>query len=297
LRFIDPHHHLWDLGKNRYPWLADVNHDRGWGDWSALRQNYLVEDFLQDARPHTLLKSVHVQANFDPRNPVGETAWLDSVAAAAGSRGFPQGIVAFVDLSRNDAEAVIEAHKVSPRLRGIRQVLNRHPDPRLNRAPVDFLANPTWQANFSLLRKHDLSFDAQIYYQQMPSLAALARRHPDTQFVLDHFGMPAERDAAGLEGWRAGMRGLAQAPNIAVKLSGFGMVDLHWTVDSIRPFVRETIALFGSNRCMFASNFPVDKLMRDYDRLWQAYAATVVDLSPEEQQQLFIGTAERIYRI
>jgi predicted TIM-barrel fold metal-dependent hydrolase len=291
---VDPHHHLWDPGRNTYPWLQGEMHDRGWGDLRPLQMPYLAADLLADAAGQGLQKSVHVQANFDPSNPVGETAWLEEVAAES---GFPHGIVGFADFSSPDVGSVLEGHSRYPRMRGIRQVLNRHPNPVLNRAPKDFLADGTWQKNLGLLQRYGWSFDAQVYYQQMPALAALARRYPDLQFVLDHAGMPVERDAAGIEGWKRGMQQLAACPNVAVKLCGYGMVDTRWTVDSIRPFVVQPIEWFGPERCMFASNFPVDRLMASYDRLWDAFREITAGFSVAELRQLFAGTAERIYRI
>lgn len=297
MTIVDPHQHFWDHGRNLYPWLRGEMHDRGWGDTRPLQQNYLVADLLADGARQGLEKSVHVQANFDPSNPVGETAWLEEIAAAPGSRGFPHGIVAFADFSSAEIDSLLEKHARFPHLRGIRQVLNRHADARLNRAPKDYLADEVWQANLGLLRRYGWSFDVQVYWQQMPAVAALARRYPDLQIILDHAGMPAERDAAGIEGWRCGMQLLAQCPNIAVKLCGYGMVDNRWTVESIRPFVLGPIEWFGPQRCMFASNFPVDRLMASYERLWDAYREITADLAEKERRQLFVSTAERIYRI
>ena len=189
-------------------------HDRGWGDLRPLQRDYLVADLLADAAGLGLEKSVHVQANFDPENPVAETGWLEKVASA---NGFPHAIVAFADFSSGEVQAQLEGHAAaSPRVRGIRQVLNRHSDPSLNRAPKDYLADERWQANLGLLERYGWSFDAQVYWQQMAALAKLAARHPRIQFILDHAGMPVERDAAGLEGWRRGMQRLAACPNMAV---------------------------------------------------------------------------------
>lgn len=267
-------------------------HDRGWGDLRPLQKNYLVGDLLADGARQGLEKSVHVQAN--AADPVGESAWLEEIAA---ERGFPHGIVAFADFSSAEVESVLEGHARFPRMRGIRQVLNRHADPKLNRAPKDYLADDTWQANLGKLRRYGWSFDVQVYWQQMPAVGALARRYPDIQFILDHAGMPVERDAAGLEGWRRGMRQLAGCPNIAVKLCGYGMLDNRWTVDSLRPLVLEPIEWFGAQRCMFASNFPVDRLMASYDRLWNAYRDITADFSPAEKDALLGRNAERLYRL
>lgn len=292
MSIVDPHHHLWDRGRNLYPWLQGEMHDRGWGDTRPLQKNYLVPDLLADGARQGLEKSVHVQAN--AADPVGETAWLEEIAAEG---GFPHGIVAFADFSSSNVESVLEGHARYSRMRGIRQVLNRHADPKLNRAPKDYLADETWRANLGKLRRYGWSFDVQVYWQQMPAVAALARRYADVQFILDHAGMPAERDAAGIEGWRRGMQHLADCPNIAVKLCGYGMMDIRWTPESIRPFVLQPIDWFGPQRCMFASNFPVERLMASYDRLWNAYREITFDFSEDERDQLFRSTAEIIYRI
>ena len=294
---VDSHHHLWDHSTHRYPWLAEQMHDRGWGDWSPLRSDYLVTDLLADAGRQLLIKSVHVQANIDPADPVAETAWLEAVAARPEARGLPTAIVGYADFSSPEVEHVLERHAAFPRVRGIRQDLNRHTDPSLNRAVRDFLGDEGWRTRIGLLRRLGWSFDAQVYWQQMPSLAALADRHPDIVFVLDHAGSPAERTPEGLEGWRKSMMQLARCPNVVVKLSGYGMTDNRWTVDSIRPFVRGPIEWFGPDRAMFGSNFPVDRLMAEYDRLWDAYREIVADLSTDEQKAVLRGTAERVYRI
>jgi predicted TIM-barrel fold metal-dependent hydrolase len=149
--FVDAHHHLWDLERSNYPWLKEADHDRGWGDWSALRSSYLPKDFWHDADGLPLTKSVHVQANYDPTDPVGETRWLSEIAETPAAKGIPHGIVAFADLSVANAVEIIDRHLEWPRVRGIRQVLNRHPNPKLNRAPADYLADPLWRRNLELL--------------------------------------------------------------------------------------------------------------------------------------------------
>lgn len=312
--FIDPHHHLWDLDRHHYPWLAEADHDRGWGDWSALRRNYGVEQLMQDLAgletglpsgragsggPWRLVGSIHVQANIDPSDPVAETRWLDGLAAdPANARGLPSGIVAWADFSTPAVEHLLDAHaQASGRMRGIRQVLNRHPDPRLNRAAHDFLSDASWRDRIGALRRHDWCFDAQVYWHQMDSLAALATRYDSIMFIVDHAGMPVERDRDSLAGWRKGLRALSRCPNVVIKLSGYGMADNAWTVDRLKPFVVEPIECFGADRAMFASNFPVDRLMSDYARLWRAYDAVTQDASITERAALFGGTARRVYKI
>lgn len=301
MQFVDAHHHLWDVELNgaNYPWYTEEHGDRGWGDTAAIMRNYKPADLLADAQDAdlTIVKSVHVQANFDFSNPVAETRWLDAVAREEGSGNLPTAIVGYADLSAPDVADVLEAHAESRRFRGVRQVLNRHDDPKLNRAPQDYLADPQWAQGLKRLSDMGLSFDAQIYHQQADTLAAIVRTMPDLNIAIDHALMPAERDAENIELWRQAVAKLAELPNVAMKISGFGMVDNGWTTDSLRPFVLHCIACFEPDRVMFGSNFPVDKLMSDYGRLWRAYAEIISAFSEPEQQQMLIRTAERFYRI
>ena len=299
LEITDPHHHLWDLSANYYPWLTDRITPRVCGEYGAIRRNYLLEDFRRDTAPLNVVRTIHVQAEHDRGDPVRETRWLQQVADRLESDGVPHGIVAYADLSRDDAAAVLDAHAQSPNLRGIRQMLHeslidtQHPSSPSS-TPLE---HPTWWRNIGLLRKRGLSFDLQVYPQQMARALDLLRAYPDVQFVLCHTGQPVRRDPEGLEDWRRGMRLLAQAPNLAVKISGLGMFDRAWTVESLRPILLETIDTFGAGRCCFASNFPVDGMMATYADLWRAYGAITAAFSPGERAGLFSANARRVYRV
>ncbi|MEZ5649679.1 MAG: amidohydrolase family protein [Burkholderiaceae bacterium] len=299
MEIVDAHHHLWDLERNFYPWLKEAHIDRGWGDVSELKKSYLASHLLADARQAgvELVKSVHVQASFDPSNPVGETLWLEQAAGEPGCEAIPAAIVGWADLSRDDLVPLLEGHKQASRTRGIRQVLNRHPNPVLNRAPRDFLSEDGWRKGYAVLARYGLRFDAQIYHHQHESLYELAKANPEIPVVLDHICMPAERDPENLAGWHQAIAKLATLPHMMIKLSGFGMVDNHWTAESIRPLVMHCIDCFGPQRAMFASNFPVDKLMASYGRMWAAFAEIAAPFSEAERHALFRGSAERFYDI
>ena len=294
MKIIDPHHHLWDLSKISYPWLEDEDKSAFFGSYVPLYRNYLVDDYLVDTHNQGLKASVHLQAECDHQDPLAETRWLSDVAEIY---GLPTAIVAFADFSGDDIQAVLEQHCEFERVRGIRQILSYHQDPALTYTPGNLLEDDKWLANFGLLARFGLSFDLQIYYQQMKLAAGLAARHAGTQIILNHTGMPVERSEEGLEGWWTGMRILAACDNVAVKISGLGMADPEWTTGTIRPFVLETIELFGVERCMFASNFPVDSLFSDYDTLFHAYREITSDFSAGEQNQLFHDNAARYYRL
>ena len=294
MKIIDPHHHLWDLSKISYPWLEEEDKSAFFGSYAPLHRNYLVDDYLADTHKQDLEASVHLQAECDHQDPVGETRWLSEVAEA---HGLPTAIVAFADFSRDDIQSVLEQHGEFERVRGIRQILNHHEDPTLTYTKANLLEDDKWLSNFGLLSRFGWSFDMQIYYQQMKQAARLASRYDSVQFILNHSGMPVERSAEGLEGWRSGMRTLASCDNVAVKISGLGMTDPQWTTSSIRPFVLETIDLFGIERCMFASNFPVDSLFSDYDTLFRAYRDITSDFSDGERNQIFRENAAHYYRL
>jgi predicted TIM-barrel fold metal-dependent hydrolase len=293
---VDPHHHLWDLQRFSYPWLsarplpASVA-----GDVAPIAKPYLLDDYLADAARQNVVKSVHVDAGFDPSQPVAETRWLQSIA---NRHGFPHGVVARAKLHRPDVETMLAAHCRFPNVRGIRHIVNWHPDPaKTYVTKLDFLTDPAWLRGFARLKRYNLSFDLQLYPSQMADAAALAAAHGDTSMILNHAGVPVDRGADALSLWRAGMRALAAQPNVWVKISGLGMVDWRWTEDSIRPFVLETIEIFGPDRCMFASNFPVDKLYSSFDVLYDTFKRIVSDFSIDERRKLLSDTALAVYRI
>jgi predicted TIM-barrel fold metal-dependent hydrolase len=297
-RIVDAHMHLWDLDKIRYPWLTPPLPVGITGDVSSIAKTYLLDDYLRDAGGETgklqVAKVVHVEAGANPADSLKETRWLQSIADA---RGYPQALVAHAELNSPNVETLLAEHASHRNVRGIRQILNWHPDPTKTYTPRDLLADPTWERGFALLRQYGLSFDLQIYPGQMHAAAQLAARHPDTPIILNHTGMPVDRDAAGLQAWRAGMRALAQQPNVVAKISGLGMLDWQWTTESLRPFVHETLETFGPARCLFASNFPVDRLFGAFARQYSAYQSLTATLSATERAQVFATNAERIYRI
>ena len=293
---IDPHHHLWDLGRNKYPWLqAGSLALRLEGDVRPIAKDYLLEDYLADTQNQNVVKSVHIECGWDPSDPVGETEWLQELADR---QGYPHGIVGRATLDAPDVEQVLEGHARYKNVRGIRHAINWHPEAAKTYVSCpDLIRTDAWRNGFRLLRRFGFSFDLQLYPAQMADAAALASAYPDVQIILDHAGMPVDRDEDGIRRWQRGMRELAAAPNVVVKISGLGTVDWNWTVKSIRPFVLETIEAFGVSRCMFASNFPVDKLYSDFDTLYSAFREITKYFSVDERRMLFHDNAARYYRL
>ena len=295
LRIVDAHHHLFDLGNHFYPWLSPRPVPPSMaGDVTPIAKPYLIDDYRAEFGDLNVVKSVHVEAGFDPQAPLEETRWLQGVADA---NGYPHAIVAKVEMQSDDAEKLMAEHSAYANVRGIRHMINWHDDPSKTYTGEKFLENDRWLANYGLLAKFGYSFDLQIYPRQMKDAAALVARHPDIPVVLDHSGMPVDREEEEIAIWREGLKTLAALPHVTIKISGLGMVDHKWTIETIRPFVLTMIETFGPKRAMFGSNFPVDRLYSGYETLFNAFDHITCELSDDERADLFAGTAERFYRI
>ena len=208
LRIVDGHVHLWDLSRARYGWLQDdplPNNPAG--DMSPIANaNYLLDDYLADTAGWRVDKIVHVEAGQPMGQQLAETDWLQSIADEA---GYPQAIVAGADMLDPDLDALLEAHAARPNVRGVRQIVCWHQDSLKTYTDRDLLRDPKWVEGFAKLARYGLSFDLQLYPSQMATAAIIAARHPDIPIIVNHAGLPTDRDAAGMERWRTGLRLLA----------------------------------------------------------------------------------------
>ena len=295
LPIVDAHHHFWNLETGDYPWLSGQTVPFRYGDYSAIRRNYLYDDYRRDSARHNVVKSVHMEAEWNPADPLGETRWL---AAYAEDHDLPSALVAQARLDRDDAEEVLRAQAAFELVRSVRQ------KPRAAPSPEDFvpsapgsMADAKFRAGYALLDRFGLSYDLQTPWWQLGEARDLAGDFPATQIILNHTGLPADRSERGLAGWRDAMRGLAEAPNVAVKISGIGVPGAAWTVEANRAIVLETIEAFGVERCLFASNFPVDSLCATYDEIFDGFKAITADFSPADRLKLFHDNAVRLYRL
>jgi predicted TIM-barrel fold metal-dependent hydrolase len=285
--FVDAHHHLWDLGILSYPWLTgdgDPAQTAIIGEYAEIRLDWGPERFAQQLRSQHVVATVHVEAACLPRQAVDETRWLANVSARC---GFPNALVVSCDLRADDAAATLEAHlAASPLTRSVRS----RPD-----LPADVRFRRGLRAAASLGLSYELSQSPGGLIDGLQ----LAFAMPDLQLIVGHAGLPRRRDVAYQALWRREMRMLAQAPNVAVKISGLPMADHSWTVESIRPWVLDTIDAFGVERCMFGTNWPVDSLFSSYTRLVDAYRLVIsgAGLTIAEQSATLHGNAERLYGI
>ena len=293
---IDPHHHLWDLALDRHPWLTGSGGGTDEiGDLGLIRRNYLPEDYRRDVGAWPVVGTVHVEAGWRAEDCLGETAWLDTLDK---TDGIAIRYVAHVPLAAPDAEALVDAQAANPRVVGIRDILSWHADPAKTFAGrPDVMEDPAWRKGLARLAVHSLSFDLMLFPSQHGMALKLARDFPGLQFIVNHCGSPIDRDAAGMEAWRSGLRLLASAPNVAIKISDLVAYDRDWTYESLYPVIRHCIDCFGPDRAMFGTDLPVVKLNAGTDAVYGTLTRAVEDLSEDEQRALLFGTAHRLYRM
>lgn len=290
---IDAHHHIW-LQKD-LPWLLGPEQPRIFGPYRAITRDYTLAEFKTDTAGTGITKSVYVQANWAPNWAADEVAWVQAEAEA---HGMIAGIVGYADMTQGDVRTQLDRLKPYSLMRGIRQQLHWHENPlyRFARDP-DLCRDATVQQNVARLADHGWSFDLQVFPGQMEGAAELARACPEVTFILQHAGMKEDTSPTGDKLWREGMKRLADCPNVVTKLSAFGTF-LHRNDPAfIEEMIVSTEKLFGAERCLFGSNFPVEKLWTSYTELFNAFQDGAKGLTKKKQSAIFNDTAARVYRL
>ena len=258
---------------------------RFWGNSAELPSDYPIDAFLADALGEGVVASVYVEAAFDPPEEEAE-----AVQVIADAHGFPQAFLTRIDLATPDTRARIDSDRQCANWRGVR-ITAPWPGNPAGRLQTPF-ADPDWRAGFAALGDAGGVADIMVWPEQLDEVAALAGAFPEVQIVVEHFAL-----ADGSEAWDAGMAALARHANVAVKLSGPGLVRRDWSEETIRPMIARLVALFGCERLMIGSNAPVDLVMASYPTIVRRFEAAIADLSPDQQRALWHDTAARIYRI
>jgi len=292
--FVDAHHHVWapetradEIG---YGWLRDIGAPKPFGDPTPIQRDYLWPEFLSETRMSPLA-SVHVQTDGALPDPVAETAFVAEGATR------PLAIVGLVDLANPDVPERLARHASFSQFRGVRQILSHLPGrPDISFAPRPLMADATWQRGLRAVAEAGLRFDLQLYPEQMAAAAELFSRHADMPVILDHAGSPHDPSEDGQALWRAGTARLAELPQVSVKLSGWGMFDAGWTGESITPKVAHLLEVFGPERVMFGSDFPVEKLAKPYDTMLRDLHGVIERLDPGALPLVFRDTALRVYQ-
>jgi predicted TIM-barrel fold metal-dependent hydrolase len=290
---IDAHHHIWRVAK--VPWLNGPQLPRIFGDYSALRRDYTIDELLADMKSSNVVKSVYIQINVAPGAEIEEVEWVQSVSDAY---GFPHGIVGYADLAALDLAATLDRQLACANLRGIRHQLHWHEKPLYRFASrPDLMNDLAWRAGLRELERRGLLFELQVFANQMMDAAKLAQDFPGVTFVLLHAGMLEDRSAAGWAAWRNGMRALAAQTNVVVKLSGLGTFEHQCSVALWRPVVGETVEMFGPERCLYGSNYPIEMLWTSYENIVAVMQECLAGLPRAAQHAIFFGNAQRVYRL
>lgn len=286
---IDTHQHFWDLTANCYPWLTgDVLVPHRYGDYSAIKHDYLPADYLRDSAGRNVIGSVYVEAEWTPDDPVGETRYVTQLADATGR---PNAMVAQAWLNRADIDDVLAAQAGFALVRSV-----RHKPGNPDAAGRTLMSDGAWRDGYARLARHGLHFELQAPWQQLAEAATLARDFPDTQLVVNHAGVPGDRSAATLRGWSDSLAALARYPNVVVKVSGLCVAGEPWSVEANQPVLDALRNSFGAERLMFGSNFPVDGLFLSLAGLIDGFRQLVAGWAPTEQHAFFNDTAVRVYR-
>jgi predicted TIM-barrel fold metal-dependent hydrolase len=287
---VDSHFHIWRQAD--LPWLLGPMQPRIFGPYEPIRRDYPISEYLGDCRPAGVTQAVYVQANWAPERSLDEVAY---VSQASEESGFPIAIVAYADMRAEDARPQLDRIARNARVRGVRMQLHWHENAlyRFASGP-DLARDPRLIANVGRLAEYGFSFDLQVFAGQMAGAAALATACPKVTFVLQHAGMLEDLSPDGVAAWRAGMARLAAQPNIVSKLSGLGTFLRRNDPEQIAFIAGETLALFGAERCLFGSNFPIEKLWTSYAELIAAHRAAVPEAA---RAAVFDDTARRVYRL
>jgi len=290
---VDGHHHIWRQAD--LPWLVGPMQPRIFGPYEPIRRDYPIREYLDDIAGTGVAQSVYVQTNWAKPDFEREAEWVENTHAET---GWPHAIVAYVDFNVKDVRPQLDRLARHALVRGVRMQLHWHENLMYRfAARADLCDDPVIQGNIARLTDYGWSFDLQVFVGQMQGAARLAQSCPRVTFVLQHAGMPEDLSPEGRARWREGMATLAAEPNVVSKLSGLGTFIHRNDVQHIADIVTEAVQLFGANRCLFGSNFPIEKLWTNYADLVGAYRNATEQLAPAEVEAIFAGTARRVYRL
>ena len=296
LPVIDAHQHFWDLSCHDHPWLRPGGRiPFRYGDYGAICRTYLPADYRADTIGHGVVGTVHMEAEIARGEAVEESRWLLGLAAR---EGLPLACVAQAHLDDPDVSTVLAAQAACINVRGVRHkpaAARSSADAR--RGAPGSMDDPAWRRGYALLRRHGFSFDLQTPWWHADAAATLAADFPDTPLVVNHTFLPSDRTPEGLRGWRAALERVARQPNVVLKISGLGLRSQPWLPAENVPLIRDAIGIIGWERCLFASNFPVDSLVAGFGTIMGGFLAAIADRPEDQRRALLHDNAVRIYRL
>lgn len=300
LPIVDAHHHFWSVPANPHLWLTELPRiPFRYGDYSAICRDFLPSDYAAGSQDHRILRHVVMEGEWDPRDPLGEAQWMSELAHRC---NVPHAMAAQIWLDRDDVDFILQQYRQGPLADFVRSVRHKpRCSPReamsSNWSATGSMRDDRWRRGYALLERYNLMFELQAPWWHMQEVVELAVDFPSTTIIVNHAGLPATRDKETLELWRSAMGLIADLPNIRIKLSGLGVSGQPWSIEQQRPIVTSLITDFGVQRCMFASNFPVDSLVVSLNELWRCFKELTQNLPPADQLALFCDNAVATYKL
>lgn len=293
---VDAHQHFWRPGNGRIGWLRpEAKIDFRYGDYESIKRDYLPPDLLADADGLNLVGTVWMETEWDRDDPVGE---IRDLVRTRDQYGLPDAAVAHAVLADPAVDKTLAALTAESELvRAIRNKPGQSATAATAALEPTLMSDPQWQRGYARLASYGLGFELQTAWWHLDEALLLARRFPDVAIMINHAALPSDRSPEGLAGWRAALRQIAAAENVAIKISGIGLPGKPWTVADNRVIVESVAEIFGESRILFASNFPVDSLVATYRTIYDGFLDITAEWSVSEQRAAFIGNAIRHYRL
>jgi predicted TIM-barrel fold metal-dependent hydrolase len=291
---VDAHHHVWDLSLGQHPWLAPEGRvAHRYGDYEAIKNDYLPADYLRDIAGTGIVASVYMEAEWTPGDGLAEVALVERYRETS---GVPGSMVAQARLDDADAAAELAALGTVAAVKSVRHKPGGATSPAEAAAGVrSLLSDDRWREGYARLGDQGLHFDLQTPWWNLAEARRLVDDFPDTTLVIDHAGVLADRDDETLAAWRSALDHIAEAPNVVIKASGLCVAGAPWTVESNREPILDLVRVFGAERVMFGSNFPVDGMFTTLPALVDGYRTILAELDPAAQRAVLHDTAQRVY--
>lgn len=292
ITWVDAHHHLWNLNKIHYPWLMAKGEPRFFGQPDPIRQNYLLNDFQQDHQ-NKISRSVHIQVGCIEADNIAETAFVDAMSKQSHAH-YPSAAVVAINMKADSIEEEINKHLAYNITRGVRDIIGKSPEENQSMPPF---SSAVWHKNWQCLANNKLSFDLQLTSEQYIPVLKTLEKTPELNVAICHFASPWDQSDSGFSTWVQAMKQYAQLPHCYIKLSGFSMFTHHFNSNNFEKYAHAAIDIFGPERCMFGSNFPVDKLYVNYQTLFSYWQKVIQQYSPQAAHFLASQTAVNFYRL
>ena len=300
LPIVDAHHHFWEVPRNPHHWLTQQPRIAfRYGDYESICCDFLPDDYARASAGHRVMRHVVMEGEWDSQDPIGEAIWMQALAQ---DKGAPHAMAAQIWLDRDDVDAVLLRYQQAPLAGFVRSV--RHKPKATSRqlhhsqwVEPGAMRCPHWRAGYRKLAASGLMFELQTPWWHMDEAVELAQDFPNLRIIVNHAGLPAQRDVKSMLLWQQAMQRLSICPNVMVKISGLGVSGDAWRPELQKPVVDSLLASFGFERCMFASNFPVDSLVASMDTLWSGFKSLTQHLPLETRLALFCDNAVRIYQL